>query len=144
VAAAGHLALPTGTFPFDGDATGLGLQLVGAHRLWRRFDVFAGVGTTLQGPGPVRRVEYETARVHGFAAFEWRPARVLSLIAETDIASRLIANIDHYPGMHWMVHGEARLDLSRGTRLELGFTENLRDQQSTADFGLLFGLVWRR
>jgi len=144
VAAAGHVALPTGTLPFDGDAAGVGLQLVGAHRLARPLDFFLGVGSTLQGPGPVRGVEYETARVHGFFALEWRPARRLSLLAESDIASRLIANIDRYPGMHWMVQGEARLDLSNRTRLELGFTENIRDQQSTADFGLHLGLVWRR
>jgi hypothetical protein len=144
VAAATHVALPTGTFPFDDDAAGVGLQLVAAKRLGRRWDLFLGAGTTLQGDGPVRVVQYETARVHGFTAFEWRPGRRISLVAETDIASRLIANIASYPGMHWMVHGEARIDVTRRVRLELGFTENLKDQQSTADFGMLFGLVWRR
>jgi hypothetical protein len=138
-----RVALPTGTGPFAGDGVGLGLQLVGARRLARSLDFFVGTGATIQDGGPVRRVEYEPFRLHGFLALEWRPARRLSLVGETDAASRLIANIDRYAGLHWMVNVSGRIDVARSTRLEIGFTENILDQLATADFGVHFGLVFR-
>ncbi len=138
-----RVAAPTGTGPFAGDGVGLGLQLVGARRLASWLDLYLGGGTTMQDSGPVRRIEYEPLRVHGFLALEWRPARRLSLVGETDAASRLVENIDRYPGLHWMVNVSGRIDVSRSARLELGFTENIMDQLSTADFGVHFGLVFR-
>jgi Protein of unknown function (DUF3187) len=138
-----RVAVPTGTGPFAGDGPGFGLQLVGARRLASWLDLYLGGGTVVQDGGPVRRVEYEPFRVHGFLALEWRPARRLSLVGETDAASRLIENIDRYAGVHWMVNVSGRIDVARSTRLEIGFTENIVNQLSTADFGVHFGLVFR-
>src|SRR5262245_30498010 len=138
-----RLAVPTGTGPFAGDGVGLGLQVVGARRLARSLDLFLGGGTVVQDGGPVRRIEYEPFRVHGFLAREWRPWRRVSLVGETDAASRLVENIDRYAGLHWMVNVSSRIDVARSTRLEIGFTENIANQLSTADFGVHFGLVLR-
>jgi Protein of unknown function (DUF3187) len=138
----GRLAFPTGSGPFSGDGVGYGVQVVGARRLASSLDLFVGAGAAVQDDGPVRGVRYEPVRGQAFLALEWRPARRLSLVGETDAASRLIQNIDLYGGLHWMVNVSGRIDLSGSTRLELGFTENLEDQLATADFGIHFGLVW--
>lgn len=138
-----RLALPSGSGPFAGDGIGLGLQLAGVKSLARSLDLFLGAGTTFQDDGPVRGVLYEPVRGQAFLALEWRPARRLSLVGETDAATRLVENIDRYPGVHWMVHVSGRIDVSKTARLEVGFTENLVDQRSTADFGIHVGLVWR-
>ena len=136
LALVGRAALPTGTGPFAGNGPGAGLQAVLAVPLGARFDIYTGAGSTVQGPGPVRGVEYETLRWHGFAAVEWRPWRSVSFVAETDAATRLVANIARYPGKHWMLNLAGRIDLGARTRLDLGFTENLMDQRSTTDFAL--------
>lgn len=136
----GRLALPTGTGPFAGNGLGFGAQWVTALRIGPWFDLFAGVGGTAQPGGPVRGVGYEAARAHGFFAMEWRPARRLSLLAETDISSRLVSDIDRYPGTHWLFNGELRVALSSKTTLELGFTENFASQIATTDFAVQVGL----
>ena len=38
---------------------------------------------------------------------------------------------------------EGRFDLGPHTRLDVGLTENLLDQQSTTDLGLYFAFGWR-
>lgn len=139
----GRLALPTGTGPFAGNGPGLGLQWVAARRLGHAFDVYLGLGATAQPRKAVRGVGYEPFRGEGFLALEWRPARKWSLVAETDIASRLIRDIDRYPGTHWIVNGELRIGLSRETQLELAFTENFASQMATTDFALQIGLKIR-
>jgi hypothetical protein len=138
-----RVALPTGTGPFSGNGPGLAAQWVQARRLATSFDVYFGLGGTLQGSGPVRGVQYEPARAHGFLAVEWRPARWLSLEAESDVASRLVRDIDHYPGVHWLVNGGAAFDLGSGTVFRAGFTENLMDQMATTDFAVFFSFEVR-
>jgi hypothetical protein len=133
-------SLPTGTGPFDGNGLGGGGQLVVAAPLGRSFDVYAGAGFTAQGQGPVHGVLYSPVRAHGFLAVEWRPWRRLSLVAETDAASRLVENVHSYPGLHWIVNVTSRIDLGGRTRLDLGFTENLKSQLTTTDFALYVGL----
>jgi len=139
----GRLVLPTATSPFD--ATGLGAagQLLSAVPLARSADLYLGGGLTVQDPGPVQGVRYSRFRGHGFAALEWRPGQRLSLVVETNAASRLVENIDDYPGVHWMINLGGRLDLGEGTRLDLGLTENLIDQQSTTDLAFYFAVGWR-
>jgi hypothetical protein len=140
----GRIALPTSTGPFQGGGgLGGGGQLVAQFPLSDSFDLYAGLGFTAQDPGPVRRVEYVPVRADGFMALEWRPARRLSLVAETNAASRLIDNIDRYPGVHWIVNVTGRLDLGRRTRLDFGFTENIWSQLTTTDFALYLGLGFR-
>ena len=136
------MSLPTGTGPFDGTAPAAGgspsstSPSAPLRPLRRR-------GATAQGPGPVRGVEYEPVRAHGFLALEWRPWRRFSLVAETDAASRLVENIDRYPGAHWILNVTGRIDLGARTRLDLGFTENLKSQLTTTDFALYVGLSLR-
>jgi hypothetical protein len=140
VALVARASLPTGTGPFSGNGAGGGGQLVLAAPLGRSFDVYAGAGLTVQGQGPVHGVLYAPARGHGFLALEWRPWRRLSLVAETDAASRLVENVHSYPGLHWIVNLTGRLDLGGRARLDLGFTENLESQLTTTDFAFYFGL----
>jgi len=137
-------SVPTGTGPFAGNGPAGGLQLVGRQPLGRRVDVYAGLGGTLQPRGPVRGVAYEAARLHGFLAFEWRPWDPFSLVVETNAASRLVGNILDYPGTHWLLDVSGRVQLGRRTRLDLGFTENFKDQLSTVDFAIYAGIGFRR
>ncbi|HSD65308.1 MAG TPA: DUF3187 family protein [Vicinamibacteria bacterium] len=143
VALVARASLPTGTGPFDGNGAGGGGQLVVAAPLGRSFDLYAGAGFTAQGQGPVRGVLYEPVRAHGFLALEWRPWRRVSLVAETDAASRLVENVRAYPGLHWVVNVTGRIDLGERTRLDLGFTENLESQLTTTDFALYLGFAIR-
>jgi hypothetical protein len=139
----GRVSLPTGTSPYDADGLGAGAQLVLGAPLGRTTDLYAGGGLSLQDPGPVRGLEYVPVRTQGFAAFEWRPWGRVSLVAETDVASRLVRNIDSYPGVHWLVNLGGRIDVGHKLRLDIGLTENLIDQQSTTDFGLFLAVGWR-
>lgn len=143
LALVGRVALPTATGPFRGHGTGAGAQLVLGAPLGRELDLYAGVGATAQGRGPVDGVAYEATRGHGFLAVEWRPSRRLSLVAETDAAGRLVANVERYPATHWMLNVTGRIDLGRRTRLDLGFTENVRSQLSTTDFALYAAVALR-
>jgi hypothetical protein len=140
----GRLSLPTGTAPFDGNGVGAAGQLLLAAPLSPRLDLYAGAGATVQEPGPVDGVEYVPARAHGFVALEWRPWRRVSLLAQTNAASRLVRNIDLYPGLHWVVNVGGRIDLGARTRLDVGLTENIADQQSTPDLAFYFALGLRR
>jgi len=88
----------------------------------------------------VRGVEYAPLRAGGFVAAEWRPWRRASLVAETNLASRLVENIESYPGVHWIVNVAGRIDLGSRARLDVGFTENLISQLTTTDFALYLGL----
>ena len=143
VALVGRVSLPTGTGPFDEQGVGAGAQLVASVPLGRTTDLYLGAGATVQDPGAVRRVEYRPARAQGFAAFEWRPWSRVSLLVETNAASRLVSNVSSYPGLHWLVNVEGRLDLTKTLRLDLGLTENLLDQQATTDLAFYFGVGWR-
>jgi hypothetical protein len=136
-------SLPTATGPFAGIGLGGAGQVVLDAPLGRSWDLYLGAGLIVQDPGPIQGIEYATTRVHGFAAFEWRPWRRVSLVAETNAASRLVENIDSYPGLHWIVNVVSRIDLARHARFDLGFTENIKDQQATTDFAAIFALEFR-
>jgi Protein of unknown function (DUF3187) len=143
VALVGRVSLPTGAGPFSGSGVGVGGQLVLDSPLGAAFDLYAGAGATVQDPGPLHGIGYQTGRGHGFVALEWRPARWLSLVAETNIASRLVANVERYPGTHWVVNVEGRFGVARGTTFDLGFTENIVSQRVTTDFALHGALTFR-
>jgi len=143
VALVGRVSLPTGTGPFEGNGLGAGGQLVVSIPLGDDFDAYTGAGVTAQDDGPVRGVRYAPTRAHGFVALEWRPSRRFSLVGETDAASRLVENVDKYPGLHWIVNVTGRIDLGDRVRLDLGFTENLKSQLTTTDFALYFGVGLR-
>ncbi len=143
LAVVARVSLPSGTGPFAGNGPAAASQLVLAAPAAGAVDVYAGLGATAQGRGPVRGIEYEPLRLHGFLALEWRPWRRVSLLAETNAATRLVANIESYPGTHWLLNVTGRVDLGR-TRLDLGLTENLKSQLSTTDFALYAALSLRR
>jgi hypothetical protein len=142
-AVAARVALPTGTGPFGDDQAGLGVQLVAAKRLAGRLDLFIGGGGLVQGSGPVRGIAYEPWRGHVFLVLDLRLFGGFHVLAETDAATRLIRDIDLYPGMHWITNVSGRVPLSSRARFEFGFTENFKNQMSTTDFGLHFGLALR-
>jgi hypothetical protein len=139
----GRVSLPTGAGPFSGNGLGGGGQIVLAAPLGRSFDLYTGAGFTAQDQGPVEGVLYSPVRAHGFLAIEWRPWRRVSVVAETDAASRLVENIEVYPGLHWIVNAVGRVDIGSRTRVDLGFTENIMNQLTTTDFALYLGLSIR-
>lgn len=138
-----RVLFPTGTGPYAGGGFGAGSQVVVDAPLGRRFGVFGGMGVTAQDATPVRGVEYEPVRFHAFAAVEWRVARPLSAVVETNVATRLVANVDQYPGTHWLVNIGGRLELGSRTRLDVFVTENIVSQQTTTDFAVHLGLSVR-
>jgi hypothetical protein len=140
----GRLGVPTGSGPFALDGPSVAGQVLAARSLARPLDIYVGLGATAGDARRVRGVEYSATRAHAFLAFEWRPFRGLSLIAETNGASRLVRNVESYPDGHWLLNFGAKVDVSPRTRLELGFTENIKDQQSTTDFAIFLGLSLRR
>ena len=142
VALVARVSLPTATDPFAG-SLGAGLQLVARRPLGRAWDLHGGVGGTIEGDTRVAGVTYERARAHGFAAVVFRPWRPVSFSVETNMASRLVADIDRYPGLHWLVDAGLKLALSRRALLEVGITENLMNQLSTTDFALYFAVSVR-
>jgi hypothetical protein len=135
----GRLALPTATAPYEG-SLGFGAELLARKLLGRRFDVYFGLGGTVEGQREVQGILYEPARVHGFAAVEWRPLSRVSVVLETDAASRLVANIDSYPGLDWLLNLGTKIAIRPRTLLELGFTENIKNQLCTVDFALTAGI----
>jgi hypothetical protein len=139
-----RLELPSGAGAFDGHSAAAGVQLVLAAPLARRLDVYAGVGGTLQGRGPVDGLQYEPGRAHAFLAFEWRAGRTFSVFVETNAASRLVANVEAYPGLHWMLDISARKQFGSSTAVTLGFVENLASQLTTTDFALHAGVSIQR
>ena len=143
VALANRVLLPTGSGSYAGGGFGAAVQIAVDVPLGRRFDLFTGMGVTAQDPAPVRGLEYETARLHGTLSLEWRATRWLSLVADTSAASRLVSNIDRYPGTHWMVDIGGRIDLGTRTRLDVFLVENILSQLTTTDFGIYLGLSVR-
>jgi hypothetical protein len=143
VAAVGRVTLPTATGVYEVGGVDVGVQLVAARRLGRAFDLYMGVGGTFFGEPEIDGLTYEEVRGAGFVALEWRPASTWSLLVQVDGSTNLVKDVASYPEIQSYVHVAAKFDLSRCWQLEIGFTENLHDQQSTIDFGAFAGLVGR-
>ena len=139
----GIVTAPTGTAPFDVGGVNAGLEVAGVRRVGRAFDVYAGVGGTWFSETRYDGVGYEPVRGYAFVAIEWRPGSTWSFFVETDAATALISDIQLYDNEQWYLSFGAKIDLNASMRLELGFTENLQSQQTTADFGMQFGLEYR-
>jgi len=135
--------LPTATGAFDSSGTEIGVQAVGARGLGSVLDLYLGAGATVSSEDEAQGIAYEPVRVQGFAALEWRAGRRWSVVAETSAASRLVTNLDEYPGLQSYLRLGTKIDLSARWRLEAGFTENLVDQNATTDFGIFSGIVRR-
>jgi hypothetical protein len=134
LALAGRISVPTATGTFANQGFGCGGQIVLAAPVARAFDLYAGIGGTAQAARSVSAVRYDPLRAHGFLALEWRAGRRLSFVVETDAASRLASGIADYPALDWLLNVVGRVDLGRRTRLDVGFTENVADQNATTDF----------
>jgi hypothetical protein len=143
VALVPRVTLPTGGGPFDAPGLEGAAQLVAARGLGERWDAYLGVGGTLGGARRVDGLTYARARPHAFVAFEWRPARRLSLLAQADAAGRSVEGVADYPALASYLRLGAQLDLGARWRLAGGFTENIAHQQTTTDFGVFASLARR-
>jgi len=136
-----ELSLPTGSGPFAGGSVDAGLETQAAKQIGDAWDLHLGAGVTRFGSGELDGIGYRQTRGFGFAALEWRVARRLSLIVQLDGASRLIRDIARFPASHVYLRLGAMLDVGDRWMLEGGFTENIKHQQATTDFGITLGLT---
>jgi hypothetical protein len=139
----GRLTLPTSTSVYKVGGVDAGLQLVAAYPLLDRLDVYLGIGGTWFSDTHLDGFEYEPVRGMGFVVFEYRPACNWSFFVELTGSTRLINNVALYPDRQIYLNLGGKFDLSRRWQLEIAVTENLESQQSTTDFGVLFGLTGR-
>ncbi|HEV7503210.1 MAG TPA: DUF3187 family protein, partial [Vicinamibacteria bacterium] len=136
-AAVVRLSVPTATGTFADAGGAAGLQLVAAHPLGRRGDVYFGLGTTVFGAREVEGLEYRRTRPQGFVALEGRLTRGWSLIVQIDAASRLVTNVEGYPGATAYLRVGSKFGLRRGWVLEGGITEGVKNEVAITDFGLV-------
>lgn len=140
LALVGRATAPTGTAPFDTEGVEAGLQLVAAQRIATHWDLYGGVGETWYETPTFRGIRYAAWRTTVFGAVEWRFCSRGSLLFQLDYAGPLAADVANFAPDVFYTHVGVKWDLAPGTRLELGFTENLVDQQTTADVGLWVGV----
>lgn len=139
----GCVGLPTGTGPWDGGGVDFGAQIAFAKSLGRRWDVYFGGGGTFFTDIMQDGIRYEPWRAMGFFALEYHVTRKVSIVLSADAASRLVTNLARYPGVSAYIHLVTRVDLTDRLEAEVGFTENLEDQQGTIDFGGFLGFTFR-
>ena len=80
---------------------------------------------------------YRRARPQGFLALEGRLTRGWSVIVQLDAASRLVTDIDSYPGGMAYLRVGSKFGLRPGWMLEAGITEGVKNQIAITDFGVL-------
>ena len=142
-AAVARLSAPTATGPYAEAGGGAGLQLVAARPLGGRTNVYLGVGATVFSRTEVLGLEYERVRPQGFLSFEGRLTRGWSAVVQLDVASRLIANVEDYPGTTAYLRVGSKFGLRGKWTLELGITEGVRHQEALTDFGVFAALARR-
>ncbi len=140
VAAVARLSLPTATGTFAHAGAAAGLQLVAAHPLGARADVYLGLGTTVSSASEFQGIQYPRTRPQGFLAFEGRLTGGWSVVAQLEAAARLVTNVEAYPGTTTSLRVGSKLGLHHGWMLEVGITEGLTNQAATTDFGVRAGL----
>ena len=139
-AVATRVQLPTAGGSFGGGGVQAGAQLLAAHGLGGGGDVYLGLGGTAASARAQQGLTYARLRPGGFLAFEWRPWRAVSLLAQGDAASRLVRDVEGFPGLHLTLKMGARVDVAPSWRLQAGFTEGLYAVSATTDFGVMVGL----
>jgi hypothetical protein len=142
-AAVVRLSLPTATGPFAEAGSAAGLQLVAARPLGGRTNVYLGFGTTVFSRAEVLGLEYRRVRPQGFLSFEGRLTRGWSVIVQLDGASRLVTNVEDYPGTTMYLRVGSKFGLRGGWMLEGGITEGVRHQEALTDFGVIAALARR-
>jgi len=143
LAVVGRAALPTGTGAFRGGGTEGGGQIVSAIGLGERWDVYAGVGLAFAGERRAEGFDYPRSRPFAQLGVEWRFARRWSALAQVDGGGRLLDNVWDYPGLQSYLRLGFKFDAGRRTTLEGAFTENLKSQQATTDFGAYMAVARR-
>lgn len=143
LALAGRAALPTGTGEFAGGGWEGGAQASFGIGLGERWDLYAGTGLTFGGEERDQGFAYETTRGFGQLGVEWRFARRWSAHVQFDGGSRLLTNVQRYPGFQSYLRFGTKFDVARRTTLEAAFSENLVHQQATTDFGVYVGVSQR-
>jgi len=138
-----RVAFPTGTGTFRASGLDLGAQLLAAHRLGGAAHLYLGAGGSYYSDDERQGIEYESWRAQGFVALEWRFAEHFTVHLQSDASSRLVTNIADYPGIQWYLRMALRRSAGRSS-FHLGFTENIKHQQATVDFGLFAGWSWAR
>jgi hypothetical protein len=136
-------SLPTATGPFSGAGGGIGLQLLAAHPLGPRADVYTGAGLALNSCRSFQGLAYRRARPQGFLALEARLTRGWSAIAQLEAAGRLVTNLDSYPGSTVYLRVGSKFGLRGGWMLEGGITEGLIHQVAATDFGFIAAVARR-
>lgn len=142
-AAIARLSAPTATGPFADAGSAAGLQLVAARPLGGRTNVYLGVGATVFSRTEVLGLEYERFRPQGFLSFEGRLTRGWSALVQLDVASRLVTNVEDYPGTTMYLRVGSKFGLGGGWMLEGGITEGVRHQEAITDFGVIAALARR-
>jgi hypothetical protein len=132
-----RLSLPTASGPFAGAGTAGGLQALAAHPLGSRTDVYLGFGATVSGRGEIGGLAYRRTRPQGFLAFEGRLTRGWSVIVQVDAASRLVTNVESYPGSAAYLRVGSKFGLRRDWMLEAAITEGIRSLTVATDFGVV-------
>jgi hypothetical protein len=139
----GRVLLPTGSGPFTRRAVDGAAQLAASRSLGGACDLYSGLGITWFGDSEFAGFSHGRTRPHGFLAFEWRPFRRWSLLAQGDLAGRLITGVARLPGAHAYLRLGARVDIARGFTLDAGFSEGIHALETTTDFGVQAGLSRR-
>jgi hypothetical protein len=142
-AAVGRVAFPTGIGEFRGGGFEAGVQALAAFPLGARWDGYAGLGVAFSGETKSEGLEYRQARPFGHLGLEWRFARRWSAIAQVDGGGRLVTNLDRYPGLQTYFRLGLKVDVGRQSRIDVAFTENIKSQQATTDFGVYLGVARR-
>lgn len=143
LAVSGRVALPGGSGPFHGGAAAAGVQALAAFGVGARFDLYLGIGLSL---GDARRrdgFEYPRARGFSHLALEWRLARRWSALVQADVGGRLITNVPGYPSLQSYLRFGLKRDFGARLTAEAAFSENIKSQQATTDFGLYLALLRR-
>jgi hypothetical protein len=138
-----RLSAPTATGPFADAGSGAGLQLVAARPLGGRTNVYLGVGTTVFSRREILGLEYARVRPQGFLSLEGRVTRGWSMIVQLDAASRLVRNVEDYPGGTMYLRVGSKFGWRAGWMLEGGITEGVRNQTALTDFGVFAALARR-
>ena len=76
-------------------------------------------------------------------SFEGRLTRGWSAIVQLDVASRLVTNVEDYPGATAYLRVGSKFGLRGGWMLEGGITEGVRHQEAITDFGVFAALARR-
>lgn len=139
----GRASLPTGSGPFARSGVDLGLQIVHARVLAPRLRLYAGAGATWFTEREIDGFEYRPFRPSAFMGVEWRAWARTHVVLDVVASGALLDNLAGYPSEHVYFDFGVVHHLSPRSSLEVHIRENLFDQQSTTDFGLLVGFTYR-